>query len=783
MGAVATKTVADLRHRRAQTVVLAIVLFLATGAATLALSVMVETNEPFERAFTSANGAHLVIDYEASVADRLLAETTTASVVTESAGPWPVATAALRGKIGNIEDQIISGRPAPGDSIDRAAVIAGRWWAEPGEVVLDQDTAAMLGASLGQQVGFYRSAATAGKGEPTVRLTVVGIAASVSTPDVAAWMSPADIEILAGGGPSLHRQMLYRVAPAATAADLSAALSMIREDLPADAIAGAATYLQTRTGVDRIAQLYVPVLLAFSGFALLAAAFTIANVVSGITLTRYREIGVMKAVGFTPGQVTSTLLGQILVPVVLGSIAGVIAGTVASRPTVQDTASAFGLPGTFAPDLSVMVSVPLIAITVAVVSAVVPALKAGRLSAVAAITHGTAPSSRHGGGRLRPTGLRMPFGLPTRLGLALGLSNPVRAVMTLGALVVGVASMTFALGLDLSLTRVMTQIDRSVASPVRVRSVDPTVDPARIGSTINARTDTARSVALGQINADARGLGPIPFVGYEGDSSWIGYELIDGAWFQGPGEAVATSSVFSRTGLEVGDSIAVAVGDRSIDIRLVGEIFDTAEGSADHLFLRGSWADVVALDPTARLSGYEIQPVGDTSPGLYAEQLGHDLGGRASIRTFDDPTIDASFLLFLSVVATIGFVLVAVSIAGVFDVVILETSQRAREMAILKALGMTPRQVVTMVVASVVPVGLVAGLLGVPLGMAFQRIALAYMGQVAAETRVPDVTLDVFTLPAVLALSLAGLAIAVIGAYLPARRSARASIAPVLQGE
>ena len=42
MGAVTTKTVADVRRRRLQTAVLATVLFLASGAATLGLSVLDE---------------------------------------------------------------------------------------------------------------------------------------------------------------------------------------------------------------------------------------------------------------------------------------------------------------------------------------------------------------------------------------------------------------------------------------------------------------------------------------------------------------------------------------------------------------------------------------------------------------------------------------------------------------------------------------------------------------------------------------------------------------------
>ena len=136
--------------------------------------------------------------------------------------------------------------------------------------------------------------------------------------------------------------MLYRVTPATDAADRGAAAARIAADLPADAVISTVTDLDLKSNVDRIAQLYVPVLLAFSIFALLAAAFTIANVVGGIVLTSYRDIGVMKAVGFTPAQVTAILIGQILVPVTVGAIAGVIAGAIASQPTSRPPPSRSG---------------------------------------------------------------------------------------------------------------------------------------------------------------------------------------------------------------------------------------------------------------------------------------------------------------------------------------------------------------------------------------------------------------------------------------------------------
>jgi putative ABC transport system permease protein len=293
----------------------------------------------------------------------------------------------------------------------------------------------MFDLQVGQHVAVYPTTsapttkAEAGARTPVITLTVVGIAQSVSTPEVAAWMSPSDLAAIEPEK-ALARQMLYRVEPSATAADLQVAAAAITEGLPPDAVASTYAYLETKVDVDSTASLYVPILLAFSFFALAAAAFTIANIVSGIVLTSYRDIGVMKAIGFTPLQVSSILLVQIMVPATLGIGAGIAAGLLGSASTVERMARSFGLPGTFSLSIQVVVVVALVALGVSFVAAVLPAIGAGRLSVVRAISSGTSPSGRPDGGRLRRLGLRLPTGIATRLGVAAGLAHPVRATMT-----------------------------------------------------------------------------------------------------------------------------------------------------------------------------------------------------------------------------------------------------------------------------------------------------------------------------------------------------------------
>ena len=106
----------------------------------------------------------------------------------------------------------------------------------------------------------------------------------------------------------------------------------------------------------------------------------------------------------------------------------------------------------------------------------------------------------------------------------------------------------------------------------------------------------------------------------------------------------------------------------------------------------------------------------------------------------DSADTDESFLLFEGVVAILGIVLVAISIGGVFNTVLLDARERIRETAILKAVGMEPRQIGLLVASSVVPLGLVAAVIGVPLGIGLERLVLGQMAEAADRTGLsPDI--------------------------------------------
>jgi len=188
------------------------------------------------------------------------------------------------------------------------------------------------------------------------------------------------------------------------------------------------------------------------------------------------------------------------------------------------------------------------------------------------------------------------------------------------------------------------------------------------------------------------------------------------------------------------------------------------------------------LPGNPQAQSYEIQ----LKPGTDADRvagaiessttgLGVDVHGRGGV--------DTAFILINSVLAGLALILTLIALAGVFNTVVLNTREKARDIAILKAVGMTPRQVVTMVMGSVALVGVAGAALGIPAGIALHRNILVLMGQIASGTNIPNQYFSVFDIELLIGLAAGGIVIALLGAMLPAQWAARSSVTEVLQTE
>jgi putative ABC transport system permease protein len=788
MNAVLHTVRSDVRRRKLQTAIIAVVIFLTSGAVTLALSLLVESNAPYDHAFAAANGAHITLTYNAShLSLARLRHTASASPVTNSAGPFPQVVTVYTADTQNGQAAgglAFVGRSTPTAAVDKLTVESGRWAAAAGEVVVSQRLADRWGIGIGDHLN-------PGPGSHGPSLTVSGIAASIS-PLTDAWVLPSEIPHMVSRSAPLQEQMLYRVVHSSTDAQLQAASQSITAGLPRDAVTAVNTYLTVEQQANLTTNVMIPFLLAFSAFALVASILIIVNVVSGVVISSYRDIGVMKAIGFTPAQVVAVLLGEVLGPVAPACLGGIAIGAVASQPFLTNTAHALGLPSAFTAAIPVDLGVFTLIVVASALATLVPARRAARLDAVTAITMGTSPSSR-AASRLARATARLHLPTPLSLGLADTLSAPARSLMTAIAVFAGVTTAVFALDLHLSLGAVADHLSRdkyvqvtisvpSGGSPLKGGGPPPgfPTPPSnhQVAAMLRHAPGTAHFVAEGQTEVTVPGLAePITYYAYRGPSAWTGYALISGRWFARPGEVVAPTALLASAHLHVGQTITAHHMGRSMRLTIVGEIFDQTDND---LLLRGTWATIAATEPHLSVDQYEVQLIPGTNPAAYVRGL-HGPGVGANFS--DSSSDDATFILLNSVIAALALVLIFIATAGVFNTVVLATREKARDIAILKAVGMAPRTVVTMVLASVGVLGVVAGALGIPAGIALHRQVLTVMGAVASGTRIPPAFFDLVPHVQLPLLALAGVAIAVIGAWFPAIWAARSPVAHVLQAE
>ncbi len=469
-------------RRRVQTFVIGLVLLISTGASVLALSLVVDSSAPFDQSFAAQHGAHLAVvvnQSRATPAD--LAATRKLPGVTGAAGPFAEATVAsqllLQGG-GKLPPLTLAGRSAPGGPVDQVTLDSGHWVQGPGQLVLEFNQASdmQIGLPLGAKLQVLSA-----PGHPV--LTVVGIATSV-TNSAAGWVTPSEVARLRAPGAPASAQMLYRFHSTGTAADIRADTAAVGRALPPGSVLGTESYLTVKASeVSRIGP-FVPFLVAFGVIGLIMSVLIVANVVSGAVVAGYRRIGILKSIGFTPGQVVAAYTGQVTVSALVGVLGGLVLGDLLALMLLHQAANAYGV-GTLGVPVWVDVAVPLGMLILVGVAAVLPSIRAGRLSAVQAIAAGRAPRQGHGYAAHRLFGrLRLPR--PVTIGLAAPFARPARTAITLVAVLLGAAAVTFAVGLSTSLNRVVGGLSHAAAQPVQVYLNSPNSFDAAQQRTVQA---------------------------------------------------------------------------------------------------------------------------------------------------------------------------------------------------------------------------------------------------------------------------------------------------------
>jgi len=361
--------------------------------------------------------------------------------------------------------------------------------------------------------------------------------------------------------------------------------------------------------------------------------------------------------------------------------------------------------------------------------------------------------------------------------------NPGRTAATAAALMIGIALVTFVAVLAQGL-RVSNSdaIERQIQADLIVTSQDGYSEfPAAVGDAVaeapgvetvsNVRQDVA------EIHGNAGNLtGLDERIGDVYDFRWIegSDELLTSLGADG---AVLPNNVAEDKDLGVGDTITVRSPDdetREFVVRGIyrGSPFYPLLGSAsvsrhsfDELYERPRNRFTlmqVTGEPEAAKQAVERSLEGFPDTRLQTRQEWIDK---------EDREIQ-QFLLLLYVLLALS---VIISLFGMINTLVLSVFERTRELGMLRAVGMTRRQVRRMIRHESVITALIGAALGLPLGIFLALLVTRALSQYDLQFAIPAGSLLGFVIVAILA--------GLLAAILPARRAARLRVLEALQYE
>ena len=577
-------------------------------------------------------------------------------------------------------------------------------------------------------------------------------------------------------------------------------------------------------------------LLVFSGVSLVVGGFLIFNTFSITIAQRIREFGLLRTLGASRGQMLGSVMLEAVVIGALGSVLG-LAGGLLFASGINGLFEAFGIDlpntGTVVALRTVIVSL-VIGLAITTVAALTPALRATRVSPMAALREAELPEGRTrgraiaivaallglgglamlcvglfggvessgsaaglmGGGAaailfavslysprlVRPLAslagrpIERLRGMTGRLARENAMRKPGRTAVTAAALMICLALVTFvtvfAAGISGS---VGDAVDRNLQGDVIVQNIDGfSPIPSRAAADIE-RVEGVGSVSTLRFSSakvrGQRGEQRVAGVDPQGVGAVLSLEWKDGSDATIEGltgrQAVVDEAWGTSKGVEVGDSIsALTPSGRRVSYDVVGSVEDSADLLGNFVVTQaalerdfGERRDSFTLATLA--GGADADAVERRVDALVKQRYpSAEALNQAELKESQEGQIKQ----LVNMIYALLSLAVIVSIFGVVNTLGLSIHERTRELGMLRAIGMSRRQVRRLVRYEAVITALIGAILGSVLGVLFAALVSRPLADEGFAFSIPIGTLVlVFVLAAV-----AG----VVAAILPARRAA-----------
>jgi putative ABC transport system permease protein len=760
---------ADLRARRGQA--LLTVGVVAGVVATLFLSTMLLQGavNPWQQLFARTRGADVLIYFRYGTSTTELRSIPGVQAV---ARPYQAASATLEQGAVKSPVELRAMTPVP-PAMSAPLIVAGTWLrpSDADGVVLEASFAAAVHVGIGDRIVVHGI-----EGTP-VPMRVIGIADTADqgfypqwTPGLI-WVQHqllTGVKLKASETEEVVGLRLHDNSAVATGQVVQTIWNLFNGPGEFSAVERYSTWQRVKDSMASNDRLLGLLLALFGIIALVAAPCAIANVTAGRVLMQRQELAMLKALGFTPGQVVRMLLAE---QTLLGA-AGAGLGFVIARATTALARPPGGTAVSLAPlSGSWMTLIGAGTVLTVAVATIIPAWRAGMVSPVAAVQ----PSPPRGHLSLIAR-LSLLVHLPAALVLGArdSLTRRLPAALSVLGLAIPMVMITIAL-------TCWSTIDGFAREPGKI-GLAAALTVSQGGLTYQgmvARIDGDRDIAARYPGAEFDTLLPGDNGTFTaramGDSARpYPFHVVQGRMFRAANEAVAGQGFLDLMHIGVGAWISPTIDGVPVILHIVGR---TIEPSSN--------GDVLDFGLDA-LAG----PLGAAQPQFYSLVLRPGVpaaAARAHLLRASGDQLDvhvvpnpADGLGIIQVVIAVSVVLLAViGLANLLTATAVGVLDHRHEVGVLAAMGLTPRQVMATLVVNTTILTAAGVTSGTVVGLVIAPRLINMQGQTSGIGSGIAASLGAVAVAEILAVALA---IATAAALFLARRITRRSDAAYLRG-
>lgn len=606
-----------------------------------------------------------------------------------------------------------------------------------GEVVIEQSALELIPLKLGDTLTCRGDS-----GQPSRQFTLVGTIQTPNYPsasllDYATLYTPSS-EVIRLLGASGSNGLLVKVNNSTGAQDTARDISHLLDRRQIQHGTATIRDPQNYSGKRELDAL-LAVLAIFSAVGLITSGFLVANTLSAIVTEQISEIGTLKALGGTRGQVMLVYMISALVYGIVGTALGLLVGATASWRLMLFIGSLLNLTIDFQVSPLGIALGAGVGIFVTLFAGMIPAFFATRIPVKRALeSYGITPT--YGMGRL-DRALQRLVALPPLAAMSVRnlARRKSRALVTM--LVIGVAVAT-----SLAAQAVSTSVDTAIDDLFRTYRADAWVWFGEyVGDNLRAALTSIDGVkqaevwslqsawvtkdgiqGIGGTTKHAANAAQARVWGLPANTELYIPNLSQGSWY-GAGasdEAVISTDLVESLGVRLGDTIQVDTGGDLRPFRIVGITIDNSVflGSqvAGKVFVpetvvakmqgREGWATFFATS----FAAHDVDGVQSQLDAISQKFSRYQIGSDSAVREVKGAKEQTRILTIA--LAAMSVMVGLIGALGVINTITLNVLERRREIGVLRSVGASNTNVMQAFVTEGLTFGIGGWLIGIVLG-------------------------------------------------------------------